>query len=145
MAERLGDILLRRRLIDPLQLQAALEEQSQSNRFLGEIFIERGYVSERQLLEILAEQFGTRFVTLDNVKINPIVLRLIPRSMVVEYKFMPIEMRSGVILIAVSNPLDMWPMSVLQGKLNLTDVQIVLSAKADILAAIDKFYGNETE
>lgn len=145
MAERIGDMLLRKKIIDPAQLQAALEEQSQSNKFLGEILIARGFVSERQLLEILAEQFDTYFVSLTDVKVNPLVLKLIAKHMVWEHTFMPIDIRNAVLLIAVCNPLDMWPMSMLQSRLNIAEVQFVLAQKTDILATIEKHYGRETE
>jgi hypothetical protein len=143
MADRLGDMLVRRRVISSEQLQSALEEQSQTNKFLGEILAKRGYVLERQLLEILAEQFETRVVSLAETRINPDVIKLVPKSMAWEHKFMPIGIRNGVILIAVFNPLDMWPMSHLQSKLGLADVKFVLSEKEDILNSIIKHYGPE--
>ena len=145
MAERLGDVLLRRQVIGPAQLQEALEEQIQTNQFLGEILIRRGVVSERQLLEILAEQYHTRFVSLADIKINPTVIKLVPKGLVWEYKIMPLEIQNSTILIAVSNPLDMWPMSVLQSQLDLAEVRFVLAQKADIRRAIEKHYGLDAE
>ena len=140
MVERLGDLLIRKQLINPAQLDVALKEQAQTGQFLGEIFIRLGYINEPNLLTVLAEQFNTRFVSLDKVRINPSVIKLVPRELVLEYKFLPIEMRSGVLLIAVSNPLDMWPLSVIQKKMTLTEVQIVLATKTDIQQYLEKFY-----
>ncbi len=143
MAERIGEALVRKNLISREQLEEVLLAQSHEGGFLGEILIKKNYVKEEDLLNALAEQFHTRFVSLDRVRVNPQVIKLVPRNMAVEYKFFPIEMRSSVILIAVSNPLDMWPMSVLQEKLDLAEVQIVLAKKNDILQAIQKYYGSE--
>ena len=140
MADRLGDLLIKKQLIKPEHLEAALKEQALTGQFLGEILIGLGFIDESKLLTVLAEQFNTRFVSLDKVRINPSVIQLVPRELVVEYKFLPIEMRSGVILIAVSNPLDMWPLSVLQKKMNLTEVQIVLATKKDIQQSLEKYY-----
>ena len=91
-------------------------------------------------MAVLAEQFNTRFVELDNVQINSQITKMVPHNLVAEYRFMPIEMRNAVILIAISNPLDMWPMSVLQKQLRLSDVQIVLAKKKDIENYIRKYY-----
>jgi type IV pilus assembly protein PilB len=143
MAERLGDILIRRRIIDSGQLDAALTEQKETNKFLGEIMVTRGYVSERQLLEILAEQFETRYVSLSQVQINPMVTRIVPKALVYEHQFMPIAVQNAIILIAISNPLDMWPMSNLQKNIDVTEVRFVLAEKADIRSTIEKFYGPE--
>ena len=140
MAERLGEILIRKKIMTAEQLAVALKEQAESSQFLGEILIRLGFVSEIDLLQVLAEQFNTRFVSLDNVMINRDVVRLVPRDLVVEHKIMPVEMRNSVLLIAVSNPLDMWPLSVLQKKMNLTEVRIVLATKKDIEQTVKKHY-----
>ena len=140
-ALRIGEILIEKKLINEEQLQHALQKQMQTGQFLGLILIELGYVSEDDLLRILAEQFNTRYVSLENVRVNPSVLRLVPKSLCEEYTFLPIEMRSNVMLIAVANPLDMWPMSVLQDRFDLAEVQIVLAKKNDIKSVIRKMYG----
>lgn len=141
MAERLGEMLIKRKLIKPENLEKALQEQQESGQFLGEILVRLGYLREEDILKALAEQFNTRFVNLKEVRINPAVLKLVPKHLVLEHKFMPIEMRDGILLIAMSNPLNMWPVSVLQEKLALTDVQIVLAKKDDIGEHIRKNYG----
>lgn len=143
MALRIGEICIQKKLITHEQLDHALKEQALSGKFLGEILVQMGFVHETDLLKALAEQFSTHFVVLDQVQINPTVVKMVPLDLVEEHKFMPIEMRNGVMLIAVSNPLDMWPMSVLQKKLNLSDVQIVLAAKKDIAQTLAKFYSGK--
>ena len=140
MALRIGEIFLNKKLLNQQQLEMALQEQGRSGKFLGEILVKMGLVHEDDLLQVLAEQFNTRFVNLDSVQINPLVIKMVPFDLVAEYQFMPVEVRNGVILIAVSNPLDMWPMSVLQKQLNLADVQIVLAKKKDIRQCIQKYY-----
>lgn len=141
MAQRIGEIFLKKKLVNVEQLEQALHEQTQTGEFLGEILIRLGFAHEEDLLKVLAEQFNTRFVSLESVRINPIVLKMVPYNVVFEFKFLPIDIRSGVMLIAVSNPLDMWPMSTLQEKLDLAEVQIVLARKEDILNGIKKYYG----
>lgn len=142
MALRLGEILVKKKLITDAQLEAALKEQIVSGKFLGEILIEMSLIDEADLLQALAQQFNTRFVSLENVRVNPAVMKTVPRVMAAEHGFLPIEMRLGIVLIAVSNPLDMWPVSVLQDKFNV-EVQIVLAKRDDIEAAIERNYGPE--
>ena len=144
MAERLGEIFIKKKLVSAEQLEIALQEQTHTGEFLGEILIRLGFTKEENLLQVLSEQFNTRFVDLTRVRVNPLVLKMVPRGLAWEYKFLPIEVRNSVLLIAVSNPLDMWPMSVLQEKLDLAEVQTVLARKDDIVQAIQKYYGSET-
>jgi type IV pilus assembly protein PilB len=143
MAEKIGEIFLRKKLITSDQLDEALQEQAHNGKFLGELLVAKGSITERELLEVLSEQFNTRFVVLSEIQINPLIRRIVPKLLVWEYKFMPIEMRNSILLIAVSNPLDVWPMSVVQDKLDLAEVQTVLATKADIEKTIEKFYGSE--
>lgn len=143
MAIRIGEALIKKGLVNPDQLETALREQAHTGEFLGAILIRLGYVSEEGLLTVLAEQFQTRFVSLEKVYVNPQVVKLVPGSIVREYKFLPIEMKAGVMLIAVSNPLDMWPMSVLHQRLDLSEITIVLAKKSDIAQAIEKYYAND--
>ena len=143
MTERIGDVLIRKVLITREQLEAALQEQVHTGEFLGEILMRMGYIKEEDLLSALAEQFNTRFVKLSSVRINPVVVKMVPKALVMEYKIMPIESRAGVMLIAMANPLDIWPTSVLQEKLSLQEVQFVLARKSDIEEQIKKYYGTE--
>lgn len=140
MALRIGELLIEKKFLTQAQLEQALLEQTRSGKFLGEILVQMGMVHEEDLLKVLAEQFNTRFVKLDQVQINPVVVKMVPVDLIAEFKFMPIEMRNSVMLIAVSNPLDMWPMSALTKQLNLSDVQIVLAQKQDIMQTIRKYY-----
>lgn len=143
MALRLGEIFLKKKLVNEQQLETALLEQTHTGEFLGEILMRLGFTKEEDLLKVLAEQFNTRYVELDRVRVNPQVLKMVPRRLAWEYHFLPIEMRSNVLLIAVANPLDMWPMSVIQNKLDLSEVQIVLAKKHEIMNAIQRHYGME--
>jgi hypothetical protein len=54
----LGELLVERELITPTQLEAALAEQSQSGRRLGEIIVAGGLVSRERLTQVLLEQCG---------------------------------------------------------------------------------------
>ena len=141
MALRLGEIFISKGLVNQEQLEMALAEQRTSGKFLGEVLIQLGFTNEDNLLKVLADQFNSRFVKLEQVAINPQIAKMVPKDLVLEHKFMPIEMRLSVLLIAISNPLDVWPMSVLEKKLNLSEVQTVLATKSDIANCIKKHYG----
>ena len=143
--ERLGEIFLRKKIVTHEQLEAALQDQVHTGEFLGEILSRLNFVKEEDVLTVLAEQFNTRFVSLKEVRVNPVVIKMVPKNLVMEYKILPIEMRTGLMLVAMSNPLDIWPTSVLQEKLNLDEVQVVLATRQDIMEHIKKFYGSEME
>src|ERR671935_199150 len=57
-APQLGRILIAARLLTEEQLAEALEEQAQTGRRLGEIIVQRGFISGPALANALAEQHG---------------------------------------------------------------------------------------
>jgi len=59
----LGELLLEKKLLTEDELELALTEQAESNRLLGAILVERGYVSGPALAVALAEQYGVELRT----------------------------------------------------------------------------------
>ena len=50
-----------------------------------------------------------RFVDLKRIKMNSKAIELIPRGVSEKYVLIPIEIRQDVLLIGISNPLNVWP------------------------------------
>lgn len=140
MENRIGEIFLKKRIINDSQLELALHEQVQTGEFLGEILIRLGYAKETDVLKVLAEQAKTRFVNLSEVRINPKVSQLVPSGIVLEHQIMPIDVQGEVLLVATHNPLDIWPLSQLQEQMALSEVQFVLASKDDIRNHIEKYF-----
>ena len=55
---RIGDLLVDNGLINDEQLTFALQEQKKSGRKLGHTLVDLGYVSENELLRLLARQLN---------------------------------------------------------------------------------------
>ena len=53
---KLGEILLRRQLISKLQLETILFQQQSCSQKIGELLLEKGWVSEQDLTMALKEQ-----------------------------------------------------------------------------------------
>jgi len=62
--DRLGDMLLRKQNIDEVTLKSALEEQRRTNKRLGEILIEKGYITKEILENELANQIVETIFTM---------------------------------------------------------------------------------
>ena len=140
MALRIGEILVEKRIIAPEDLSRALAEQQRTGEVLGQVLIKMGFISERQLLQVLAEQLGIPFVELKEVKIHDNAIKNVPAKLAWHYKVMPLSIEGNVLTIAISNPSDMWPIDDLETNLGYR-VEKVLASSSDILEAINKFYG----
>lgn len=127
-------------IITAEQLDSAVKEQAKTKEVLGQILVNMGLVSERQLLEVLSQQQGIPFVDLREAKIDPNAIKNVPAKLARHYKVMPLELSSNVLTVAISDPFDMWPLDDLETNLGYR-VEKVLATSADISAAIREHYG----
>src|SRR5271157_2938702 len=64
-AQRLGEMLIARRLIEPEDLERALELQRERGDKLVKILVDMGFIALRDVLAMLSEQLALPLVTLD--------------------------------------------------------------------------------
>ena len=60
---RLGDIFVERGLISEQQLQEALDQQRETGAKLGEVLVELGFITRVSLAGVIGEQWDERRVT----------------------------------------------------------------------------------
>jgi type II secretion system protein E len=140
MALRLGEILVEKGIITPEELEAAVKKQHDTKEMIGQVLISMGLITERKLLQVLAEQQGVRFTDLKEERIDQKAIDTVPAKFAWHYKIMPLKIEGNVLTIAISNPFDMWPIDDLETNLGYR-VEKVLTPTPDILEGIKKFYG----
>lgn len=136
---KLGDLLLERRFISIAQLETALAKQKTTGRKLGDILIEMGIVWEEDLVSVLASQRNMKAVELDPSATSADLLALVPRSVAAKYRVFPVELRGEVLVLAT----DQEDQGVLRKALSqeLTrPVAFQMTSSADISFAIDRGY-----
>lgn len=102
--EPLGKRLVSAGLIDNQMLASALEEQRATGRILGRILLERGAVSESDLLKELAAGFGFEFTHLSPTSIDATVGMLIPESLARRHQVVPIRWEGNALVVATADP-----------------------------------------
>ncbi len=137
---RLGEILLEKKLISPQALEHALIEQKKSGELLGRTLIRLGYISERQLLEGLADHLQLPIVNLKQLTIDEQALKKIPVRFAWHYRCMPIRLSGKTVTLAMSDPLQIRPVDDLKVHYGL-EADIVLSTEAEIQETIQRCYG----
>ncbi|MDD5136325.1 MAG: GspE/PulE family protein, partial [Candidatus Omnitrophica bacterium] len=140
MALRIGDILVKKGFTTQERLRLAVEEQQKTGEALGKILVRLKFVTERQMLESLAEQQGMLFVDIKEIHISEKAIKGVPAKFVWHYKIMPINIDNNILTLAVADPFDMWPVDDLEAHLGYK-VERVLAAPSDITEAIKKYYG----
>ena len=141
---RLGEMLVARQLIGPEDLERALEIQKERGEKIGKVLIELGFVAARDVLSALSEQLDIPVVTFDGAPpVIPETEGLAPRFMR-QCRFLPYSVADSTLTIAMADPLDFETISAVRGFTGMK-VQAVLALEAELLDAIDRFYGEREQ
>ncbi len=87
----IGRILVERGLISEDQLLIALKEQGRSNLSLGKQLIALGFVTEATLRDALSENLGTKGIDLTHIIIDPAAIRAVPREFAKRHLLFPLQ------------------------------------------------------
>ena len=136
--KQLGQILLEQGLLTREQLDRALEEHRNTPKSLGRVLIDLGYIRERDLVRALAEQVGLEFVDLTEYRIDPVLTSLLPEALSRRYRALPIGERDGKLLVAMSDPANVYALDDIR-TMTGRDVQPVVATANDVEQAIQKF------
>jgi len=139
--KRIGDILIEKGLVTSKQLKEALEMQINGNqKRLGEIFVETGVITREELYEVLQYVFETEYVDLSNYVIDPEVISLIPKETAFRLKLIPISKNNGELVIAMANPLDVYAIDFVRDHTKVKKIKSLMAPEEDILNAITNYY-----
>lgn len=140
MGLRIGDILLEKGLITALELDIALKEQQKTKEFLGAILVRMGFITERELLRVIAGQQGIIFIDLRKERIDQEAVKRVPAKFALHYKIMPLKIQEDMLIIASSDASETWAVEDLEINLGIR-VEKVLAVSQDIQECIQKYYG----
>src|SRR5439155_4322678 len=107
---------------------------------LGRILVDLRLIKETDLVRALAEQIGLEFVDLGDYPVDPSVTALIPESVAKRYRALPIGERDGRLLVAMSDPANVYALDDIRSITN-RDVQPIVATASDVEQAIAKFGG----
>ena len=136
---KLGDLLLERRMISPVQLEQALATQKATGRKLGDVLIEMGAVWEEDLVLALASQRNIKAVELDPSAATPELLNLVPREIAEKYRVFPLEVRGDVLILATDQEEHVELRKTLSAALT-KPVTFQMTSAADLKFAIERAY-----
>ena len=141
-----GDWLIQRDCITEEQLQSALEDQKQNGGRLGQALVRRKILSDNRLTMLLAEYLNFEYVSLtDFSAIDKDVARSIPENIAKRFGVLAIEEREDVVVVAMSDPLNVIAVDTVSVKLK-RPTQTVLASESEVQKAIEYVYhGTDVE
>ncbi len=137
----LQEILAKRNLFKSEQLATYVEEAARTNRSLRVYLVEQSLLSERQVGEIVAEQYGLPFNQLADYRVDPEFFKVVPVDWMHRFGFVPLEEQPGQMTIALADPQDLAAIDELELLIG-RELHLVVSTRSAILESLKQTEGN---
>src|SRR4051794_35752604 len=139
MAVRIGELLLKEKLITPEQLQQALTQQKSNGGKLGYNLVKMGFVKDEQITALLSKQYGVPAINLASFKIDLTIIKLVPTETARKYQIIPLSRSGSTLTIAMTDPTNVFAMDDIKFMTGYT-VEPVVASEVAITDAIEKYY-----
>ncbi|RMF19778.1 MAG: MSHA biogenesis protein MshE [Gammaproteobacteria bacterium] len=141
---RLGDLLVQKGLISEEQLMKALAEQKKTGLKLGRTLVELGLVEEDALLQVLSDQLGIPFVDLRRFQFDTELVQRLPEVMARRHRAILLSEENGTLLVGMSDPMDIVAYDEIARALKQPIRQAVVR-ESELLDMIDRIYRRTEE
>jgi type IV pilus assembly protein PilB len=142
LREKLTKILIEKRLIKEGDLEKACAIQKDKGGSLSDILVEMGLISKSDLMMALSEELGIPPINLSRVKVDPSVIKLIPRKIARHYKILPVSKMGDTLSLAIADPLNIFAIDDIKAFTGFKITPIITTEK-DIVEALGRYYDED--
>ena len=136
---RLGELLVREKLISLAQLRSAQEEQQRSGKTLGYTLARLGVISDDDITKFLSHQYRVPTINLDEYEIEPEILKLVSREQCERHRVIPVSRAGSSLVVAMTDPTNLNAIDDLKF-LTGYNVEPVIASETAITQAIERHY-----
>src|SRR6202453_910544 len=136
-SNRLGELLVREKLISLAQLRAAQDEQQRSGTNLGYTLAKLGYISDGEITNFLSAQYRVPAVNLEEYEIDPDIAKLVSKEVCEKHKVIPLSRSGSALVVAMADPTNLHAIDDIKF-LTGFNVEPVVASESAITAAIDR-------
>src|SRR5690349_24955670 len=144
MSQRLGDLLVKEKVITPEQLEQATKVQKGANCRLGSALVRLGFLTDEDVTNFLSRQYGVPAINLSYFEIDPAVVKLIPFETAKRYQILPLSRVGASLTIAMVDPTNVFAMDDIKFMTGF-NIEPVVASESSIADGIDKAYGTSKE
>ncbi len=138
-SSRLGEMLVKSKLITDDQLKKALAQQSTAGGRLGSNLVKLGFLTEEDITSFLSKQYGVPSINLAHFEIDQSVIKLVPAEIAQKHMVIPINRKGSVLTVAMADPSNIFAIDDIKF-LSGFKVEPVVAAETSIKNAINKHY-----
>jgi type IV pilus assembly protein PilB len=140
--KRLPDMLLEQNLVSQAQLTECINLQRATGNTLATLLVEKGYLSEEDLVVTLSEQLGIPHIRVAHYSIPKEVLSEVPETLARQYQMLPVSVTGDVLTLAMADPLNIMALDDLR-MLTSYEIEPVVAVSSELRDAINRHYGGD--
>ncbi len=142
--EKVIDALIEQKRLKKEDIDEALSVQKKKGLALDRIFLERGLISEQELLSLLVKELSIPSINLAKYRIDPELKGVIAEKAARQYNVVPISLLGKTLTVATSDPFNIFALDDLKS-LTGCEIDVTIATESEISHAIDQFYGSGKE
>jgi len=136
----IGELLVEEKFITEKQLQKALEQAKKTSESLQRILVNMGFVTDKDITEVIGKQMGVEFIDLEEYEIDPELARSVPEHLAQRYKVIPVAQRENTLTLAMVDPLNVIAIDDIR-LITGFEIDPVIATEEAIISAINRQYG----
>ncbi len=137
--EKLGELLVREKMISLQDLKRAQSEQQKAGGNLGYALARLGILSEKEITAFLSQQYRVPAIDLGEYEIDGEVVKLISKDIALKHKVLPLARVGSSIILAMADPSNLHAIDDVKF-LTGYNIEPVVTSEAALLAAIEQHY-----
>ena len=138
--KKLGEILVEGGLLTQKQLEEALPFQKKSNLKLGQFLVREGIVSESQIVDLVSNQLRLEKYRPDKYTIDVDLANLLPADIAHKYQAAPLKKNGLLLTIAMLDPLDINGLDAIEVYTNC-EVEAIICTEQHLNQLLNSLYG----
>lgn len=136
---QIAEMLLQKGLITREQLETALQEQKKTDKKIGQILVDLGYVQENALLQLLSEQLNIPYIDLMTFPLDAELVKLLPEFYSRHLRAMVLKQEPEGLLVGMVDPQDLLAHDEIERILK-QKIHTALIREEDLLYMLDTIY-----
>jgi type IV pilus assembly protein PilB len=139
--KKLGEILVEGGLLSQKQLEEALPFQKRSHLKLGQFLVREGIVNESQIVELVSSQLRLEKYRPENYSIDMDLINLLPADLAHKYQVAPLQKNGLLLSIAMVDPLDINALDAIELMTNC-EVEAIICSEQHLNNLLSSLYGS---
>ncbi len=139
--KKLGEILVEGGLITEKQLQSALPQQKKSKLKLGQFFVQQGILTETQIVRVVSSQLKLEEYSAIKYALDTELANIIPADMAYKYQVAPLNKIGLLLTVAMLDPMDINSIDAIEVYTN-SEIEAVICTEQDLNQLHSGLYGS---